>query len=179
MFDRLIAWFFEWCFDDHSHEPEGNHFQQLNWTSRPFQGDVQISLYHYFLPAMPPGLNHRLVALVNNALVDKSAYHYYWKFGTLTRLSDILVFVSCEQDEFLEISARITAEDENDTACVEALWLELVYVMNMIQQFMLTSWTGVRTTVRQEWNVANILMHFTVLSRYVESLFAFTRKLHP
>ncbi|OQV23931.1 hypothetical protein BV898_02279 [Hypsibius exemplaris] len=86
---------------------------QLNWTSRPFHGDVQISLYHYFLPVMPPGLNHRLVAL----------------------------------DEFLEISARITAEDENDTTCVESLWMELVYVMNMIRQFMATSWVGVRTTV--------------------------------
>jgi len=128
-------------------------FQQLNWTSRPFPGDVQISLYHYFLPVMPPGLSHRLVALVNNALVDKSEYHYYWKFGTLARMSDILLFVSCEQEEFLEISARITAEDENDTACVEALWLELIFIVNLVQQFMHSSWIGVRTTVREDKHI--------------------------
>ena len=96
---------------------------------------------------MPPGLTHRLVALVNNALVDKSAYHYYWKFGTLTRIQDILLFISCEQDEFLEISARTTPDEENDTTGVLSLWLEVVFVMNMVTEFISACWAGMRTTV--------------------------------
>lgn len=103
----------------------------------------------YFLPVMPPGLTHRLVALVNNALVDKSAYHYYWKFGTLTRTQDILLFVSCEQDEFLEISARTTPEEEHDHSGVLSLWLEVVFIINMVTEYINACWAGMRTTVSE------------------------------
>ncbi|XP_055342803.1 uncharacterized protein LOC129591246 [Paramacrobiotus metropolitanus] len=119
---------------------------QLNWTSRPFRGDVQLSLYMYFLPVMPPGNASRLIALINNMLIEKCSYHYYWKRGVLTKSSDMLLFISCEHDDFLEISARVTAEEEDDTSFLESLWLEVFYIMDLVNEFMAVSWQGIRTT---------------------------------
>lgn len=102
---------------------------------------------------MPPGIAHRLVALVNSTLIEKCSYHYYWKHGVLTRCSDILLFVSCEQDEYLEVSARATAEDDQDTSFVELLWSETFYILDLVTEFMNTTWSNIRTTVSRHLSV--------------------------
>ncbi len=68
-------------------------FQQLNWTSKPFPGDVQVN-WRYTFPTgdPPPGLMSKLLVVCMNAL--ETNYHYHWRHGVLIKNGEVQIFLS-------------------------------------------------------------------------------------
>ncbi len=57
-------------------------FQQLNWSSKPFPGDVQVNWRITFPEgAPPPGLLSKLLVVCKAAV--HAPYHYLWRHGVL------------------------------------------------------------------------------------------------
>ena len=62
--------------------------QQLNWTSRPFAGDVQVNWRYTFPAGDPPeGLLSTMLVVCKRAA--KCNYHYHWRHGILIKTGEV------------------------------------------------------------------------------------------
>ena len=64
------------------------YLQQLNWTPRPFKGDVQLNWRYLFPNGTPPGMLPCLTAVCYRASQDHS-YQYCWSHGVLVRIGEV------------------------------------------------------------------------------------------
>ena len=65
-----------------------NFQQQLNWTSRPFPGDVQVNWRYTFPAGDPPdGLLSTLLFVCRRAV--ECSYHYHWRHGVLIKTGEV------------------------------------------------------------------------------------------
>ena len=68
--------------------------QQLNWTPRPFRGDVQVAWRYTFESQNPPaGLLTQMLTTVTRATTD-CAYKYVWRDGALIRIGEVCMYFS-------------------------------------------------------------------------------------
>ncbi|XP_064633627.1 malignant fibrous histiocytoma-amplified sequence 1 homolog [Lineus longissimus] len=114
---------------------------QLNWTPKPFKGDIQINWRYEFPIGYPPGCMERLLACCHQAK-NAESYQHTWKYGMLLKICDALICINYEEAYF-DICCRVNADEEGrEKAAVETLWLHLSIFIHAVEK-MLQEWRGV------------------------------------
>ncbi len=65
-------------------------FQSLNWTPKPFQGDIDITWRYEFLScSITPGMTTRMLSYCRNHCPTQAVYHHYWTDGVLMKMGQV------------------------------------------------------------------------------------------
>ncbi|XP_071489366.1 uncharacterized protein [Diadema antillarum] len=116
----------------------------LNWTPKPFRGDVQLGWRYRFQLGTPPGLVAQLLAFCRSR-VRQTSYQHQWRSGLLLKLGQALVNVNePEVTEFcpcLDVVGRVTSDEEGEHRATEIIWGAIARVLLITEQF-LQEWPG-------------------------------------
>ena len=67
--------------------------KSLNWTQKPFEGDIQLTWRYEFLGSdTPPGMTSRLLAYCRNHCPRQAVYQHYWTNGLLMKMGQVWHF---------------------------------------------------------------------------------------
>ncbi|XP_025106511.1 uncharacterized protein LOC112571604 [Pomacea canaliculata] len=116
---------------------------QLNWTAKPFAGDMQVTWRLTLSSPVHHGLLQRLLATVLFAGRADCNYHYVWRTGVLLRIGEATVCAEQLEESHLELSCRVNEADvgrEKEAVCV--LWVTLAPFLTHVHTF-LSDWPGV------------------------------------
>ncbi|XP_030855872.1 uncharacterized protein LOC752605 [Strongylocentrotus purpuratus] len=118
----------------------------LNWTPKPFRGDVQLGWRYRFQLGTPPGLVAQLLAYCRSR-VRQTSYQHQWRSGLLLKIGQALVNINePEMTEFcpcLDVVGRVTSDldEEGDQRATEIIWGAIARVLLITEQF-LQEWPG-------------------------------------
>ena len=62
--------------------------QQLNWSPRPYRGDVQLG-WRYAFPHAPPGDILKKLLCMCRGVLEGTDYEYVWRTGFLYKTAEV------------------------------------------------------------------------------------------
>ncbi|XP_036364909.1 uncharacterized protein LOC118766001 [Octopus sinensis] len=102
---------------------------QLNWTQKPFPGDLQISCWFRFILGDPPeGLMQRLLCCCHQAIHKQATYQHLWKHGVLIRAGDVMLCIEYTSGNIkrFHITGRINTDFQGSEAtAIQMTWLKM------------------------------------------------------
>ncbi|XP_046356765.2 uncharacterized protein LOC124135459 [Haliotis rufescens] len=118
-----------------------NNRPQLNWTPKPFKGDLQITIGYIFATGLPVGVAKQLLAHCQYVGQDTSSYRHMWKYGVLQRVGEAIVCAEHDNTQF-NISCRVNADEPGqEDSAVQLLWVSLSQFLLSLNKF-LKFWPG-------------------------------------
>ncbi|XP_074649100.1 uncharacterized protein LOC141904413 [Tubulanus polymorphus] len=127
-----------------------NQTPQLNWTPKPFPGDLQITWRLVFPVGIPPGCFERLIGCIHTSRACES-YQYTWKRGMLLKIAEAIICIQCEDTLYIDVSCRMNADSEDSGSnrrlnAVSDVWAHLSFFIQLIDKI-LFEWRGLYTKV--------------------------------
>ncbi|XP_076448308.1 uncharacterized protein LOC143285020 [Babylonia areolata] len=115
---------------------------QLNWTPKPFVGDIQVT-WSFHVHAAHTGLLQRLLAVVLFLSRDCSSYRHLWRHGVLVRVGEATLCAEMlESEERVAVSCRVNADElGRERDAVRLLWVILTPFLFRLRHFLLR-WPG-------------------------------------
>ncbi|GAB1599342.1 hypothetical protein Ahia01_000211400 [Argonauta hians] len=115
---------------------------QLNWTPKPYPGDLQISCWFRFILNPPDGLMQRLLCCCHQAVHKDASYQHLWKHGILVRTGEVMLCIEYTSGNItrFQVTGRINSDfhGSEDTA-IRMTWLKMapliLSAISMIHSF--------------------------------------------
>ncbi|KAK7488602.1 hypothetical protein BaRGS_00020219, partial [Batillaria attramentaria] len=116
---------------------------QLNWTAKPFAGDMQITWCFNMAVPVHAGLIQRLLAFVVFLARDCNSYTHFWKTGVLLRIGEATVCAEQQGEGRLELACRVNGDEVGrEPEAMRMLWVTLAPFLQHVRAF-LHSWPGI------------------------------------
>ncbi|XP_070558054.1 uncharacterized protein [Ptychodera flava] len=118
---------------------------KLNWTPKPFPGDLQIGLrYKFACHIAVDDLITRLVAYCKHQTRRTESYQHYWRNGVLLKIGQVYVNIAHESSDSshsLTLQGRITVDEEGEQKATEVIWVTLARFLYALEAY-LSDWQG-------------------------------------
>ncbi|XP_077862875.1 uncharacterized protein LOC144345063, partial [Saccoglossus kowalevskii] len=128
-----------------------NNEPKLNWTPKPFKGDVQIGWrYECYPDVVSQSLITRLIAYSRTNRQHES-YQHYWKHGVLLKICQVYVNIVRDQEvsNTVSVIGRVTVDEEGELHATQLLWSVLSRFIFVAESY-LAEWQGLFSRVYLE-----------------------------
>ncbi|KAH9503756.1 hypothetical protein Btru_066554 [Bulinus truncatus] len=111
---------------------------QLNWSLRPFPGDMQVTWKLIGLSVFSNLCMKRILGTLHWSFKNLCDFTYFWSQGLLIKFKNNLATVCVEQlNDCLEVSCRVSGDDPGEEiAMVMLLWAHLIPVIQVVEHFL-------------------------------------------
>ncbi|KAK3780726.1 hypothetical protein RRG08_050691 [Elysia crispata] len=107
---------------------------QLNWTSRPYKGDLQVCWKLQALASPPVSVLRRSLALLKGKYHQACLYSHMWRDGLLIKFDEVNMCIELSTSG-LDITARVNGDEPGvEHEAVARLWAHLVPAVVVLER---------------------------------------------
>ncbi|KAK6176716.1 hypothetical protein SNE40_014961 [Patella caerulea] len=108
---------------------------QLNWTTKPFKGDIQITWRFEFPAGIPRSFLQQLIG-IGQAATSSSSYQYLWNNGVLLKVGEVYLCLE-NLTSSIDVSFRGNADEiGEESESVQLLWVTAATFLKAITTFL-------------------------------------------